>query len=177
MPRKRGRGGAARAFRRGIVVAWKRGWTVLVGIAVVACVVGGCLTVRPRLYVWSNDALSGGDTLSVPFVLRNEGYIAMHSVSFDCRVARARVAHGRQISNHPGGSSDASIPTIGGGGSATVPCVLRSLGGGKVIEADVEVIVTYRHALAPWGTEERFRFGGSGAAEGRLRLYARTNSR
>ena len=177
MPRKRGRGGAARAFRRGIAVAWKRGWPVFVGIVVLASVVGGCLTVRPRLYVWSNDALSEGDTLSVPFVLRNEGYVAMQSVSFDCRVTRTRVAHGRQISNHPGGFSTASIPTIEGHGGATVPCVLRSLGGGKVIEADVEVIVAYRDALAPWGTEERFRFGGSGAAEGRLRLYARTNSR
>jgi hypothetical protein len=66
---------------------------------------------------------------------------------------------------------------IAAGGSSTVPCVVRSLAGGKVIEADVEVIVTYRHALAPWGTEERFRFGGSGAAEGLLRLYARTNAR
>jgi hypothetical protein len=139
--------------------------------------VGGCLTVRPRLYVSSNEALSEGDTLSVPFVLRNEGYAAMRSVSFVCRVASARIANGRQLSNHPGGFSDASVPMIAAGGSSTVPCVVRSLAGGKVIEADVEVIVTYRHALAPWGTEERFRFGGSGAAEGLLRLYARTNAR
>jgi hypothetical protein len=130
--------------------------------------------VQPRVHVWSNDPVNEGDAVSVPFVVRNEGYVAMNSVSFVCRVAHVRMAQRNPSTNRPGGSNEASIQMIGSGSSATVPCVLGSLGGGRVIEADVDVIVTYRHALSPWRTEERFRFGGYGAGGGGLRFFART---
>lgn len=69
-----------------IIAAWKHLLVILGYFATLA----GVLSLTPRLSVIATSALDPADPFSTPFTISNDGYLAIHSVTFRCAMRNVR---------------------------------------------------------------------------------------
>lgn len=129
----------------------------------------------PRVIVAGAETLRSADPLVVPFTARNEGYFPAQGLAFSCRIVKARLSLG-EISNATFRQPAFDIPVLAGGGTVTVPCLLRAVvGGGSLRSAEVEITMTHHGFYGLWADERRFRFEALKADNGQFKFSPQAN--
>lgn len=124
----------------------------------------GILSVLPRVLVTPQESLEIHEPLATPFIVSNDGYLDVHSVTFDCNVDILEGFNGNVIQNSAmvAPASISLLGDISAGGRATAFCG-EPIGGQSsegFRRAHITVSVTFRPDFLPWTKIKTFRFLG-----------------
>ncbi len=126
-------------------------WKILVGVSVVLTVVVGVLQFSSRISVLPTTPINPSDSFSVPFIVKNEGLLAIYDVKFSCHYDQIKDlnentwTNASQVNVH-------RVREIGAGQQATVTCN-KIRGDITFAHADMSIIVSFRPSFIPWRKE------------------------
>jgi len=96
-----------------------------------------------------------------PFIVSNDGYIDLHSVTLYCGIDRLGTTHVAIVDSIA--DSTERLGDIGAGGRTTAVCtnLVNFANSGLFREAHITLIVDFRPDFLPWKMHRQFPFRGS----------------
>lgn len=145
-------------IRRILLIVWN-------AIAAVSVLVTIWVAVTPRVFVHPTIPLDPSNPLFTPFVVRNEGYLAIRDVKFSCSMKYLKFASGGPlaigIGDYTNRFSDpkqvARVIAAGEEYSELLP--LSGLEHNQIENADIAIVLSFRPIRwLPWRRERLHRF-------------------
>lgn len=137
-----------------------KSWKVIVGgIALLTTSLGivtGYLSLVPKISVSQNYPLNPSDLFSTPFIVSNDGPMAINRVQVSCEIGPSETAGISNLSlTQP---ALQNLGTMEPGERGTYPCGLpQSLIAGMEVP-DVVFVIKFRPNFVPWHLTRKFRF-------------------
>lgn len=141
-------------------------WRVLIFLIGIPGLYVGVLSVFPRVSVSPNEQLKKYDPLSSPFIITNEGFLSIYSVSMTCKVDHLLLSTASQlvgVSFADGVVDD----EVGPDGRITRFCKVTTPDP-KMKEVIISMIVRFRPEFLPWTTTRAFHFRGYPSDDGTM---------
>jgi hypothetical protein len=142
-------------------------WRALIFLVGLPGLYVGILSALPRISVSPSEELRKYDPLSAPFVISNDGFLAIHSVNMPCRIDHYLGSPRRMMSNVTLGDNLVD-DEIGPDGRSTHFCnaIVQD---SAIKELIVTTTVLFRPDFLPWTTSRNFHFKGHKSDDGIMR--------
>jgi hypothetical protein len=132
------------------------------------------LSLLPRVSVSQPSPVDASDPFATRFVISNDGWVALHKITFSCGVVYINAANDSGVIGRPDYSVRFTAPDLVAdellpARKATIPCVQPVHFKAPVVNADVAMVVEFRPDFLWWRREEKFRLLGTRQADGFFR--------
>ena len=140
-----------------------RTFKIVVGTAILAAPLFGILT---GLFWFVTSASVSQDVpidlvnpFSTPFLINNDGNASINSVQVDCRVTDMKLGRSNEVRDVNSKDDIQPIADLRSGQQRAVSCSPHVWVNSPIDSANVELLVSYRPAWAPWISKHKlFRF-------------------
>lgn len=126
----------------------------------------------PKVSVSSAQALNPSDLFSTPFMLLNEGYLAIHDVEAECALNNVKYKNGSNIEQAITRGSLNGSKDIQPHEQMTFKCPPHGIAfGSDLASADVSIIASFQPSFIPWRFHKEFRFVSEKSSDGYLHWF------
>jgi len=136
---------------------------VVVTVATIASLIGGYFLIAPKISVVPSTPLSSGTRIlyATPFIVSNESNFSVYNVKYACFIRFAHFSTGLRITDGFNNVSALDQPELSPGEKDNVPCITQKVMGElpELLDADIELIVSFDLWYYFKRIERRFRFG------------------
>jgi hypothetical protein len=133
-------------------------WRVIIFLIGVPSLYVGIVSILPRISVTPSEELNKYDPFSAPFIISNDGYIAIHSVNMPCTIDHLLLSSQTSMTNATA-SDDVFDDTLEPDGRSTHFCHMQ-ITDAKTKEVIITLTVSFRPDFYPWTTIRKFHFRG-----------------
>lgn len=159
--------------KRSLIQAVVKGILGTIGLlSAVLGIVSGWVALVPHVSATQTQPLNLSDPFSTPFIVSNDGPLAIRDVNFECYSfsIRTQGPPPSEIKNIGFVPMDASLLRMKPGERATVPCFFPITSDDPLQSADVVLLVRFKIAFIPWlpCCENDYRFQTSRAGDKNL---------
>jgi hypothetical protein len=145
---------------------WKVPLEALGAISAIASILGG-LSLMPRVSLQINGSIQPSSPMKTLFAISNDGLLPIHDIHVVCGVDRFANAMGGGISGLGFIFPESRADVLSPGHEMSLPCHrIVDTGGIQVMDAQMEIIITYRPDWVWWHHSETFRVKGIKGADG-----------
>lgn len=139
----------------------QKGWKTTLYILGIFAIIAGVMSFLPKISVTPAEPLDPSNPFSAPFIISNEGVLALHSVSYRVHIREVQSEDGGKVIIYKKGItvSDFLISYFSPGEKATTGVPFPFKFQTPIKSADITFVVIYRPDSLPWHGEQRFRFG------------------
>ncbi len=116
-------------------------------------------SIQPRILVEPGEALNPTDAFSTPFIVTNDGQLALRDVSLRCNLRKVEAGGSQSgVENLSTATADPPTRQILPGERETYICFFPFQFPSPITDADISVTVRFRSQWLPGRYERRFRF-------------------